>query len=327
MKKILVLGGTGFVGRHVCEKLARLSYRVTVPTRRRENVKPIQHLPLLDVIEADIHDPAILTRLVAGHDAVINLVAILHGNAAAFERTHVALPRALAQACAQAGVKRVVHVSALGAALDAPSMYQRSKAQGENVLQEVLQAAGIDLTILRPSVIFGAEDKFLNLFAKLQQFFPVMPLAGAATRFQPVWVEDVAQAIVNSLHSLENGSDKSISPVYEACGPDVFTLKQLVHLAGVWAGINHGRGRPVLALPMALGQLQAAFMRLLPGEPLLSRDNLDSMRVDNVASGKLPGLMALGVTPSALATIAPSYLGKHSRGAHLLVMRKTAGRF
>ncbi len=323
MKKILVLGGTGFVGRHVCEKLARLSYRITVPTRRRENAKPIQHLPLLDVMEADIHDPAVLTRLVAGHDAVVNLVAILHGDAAAFERVHVALPRALAQACVQTGVKRVVHVSALGAALDAPSMYQRSKAQGE----AVLQAAGLDLTILRPSVMFGVEDKFLNLFAKLQKVFLVMPLAGATTRFQPVWVEDVAQAIVNSLHSLDHGVGKTTSPVYEACGPDVFTLKQLAQLAGVWAGINHGRGRPVLALPMALGQLQAAVMRLLPGEPLLSRDNLDSMRVDNIASGKLPGLDALNVTPTPLAAIAPMYLGRNGAGAHLLAMRKTAGRF
>lgn len=322
MKKILVLGGTGFLGRHICEKLTRLSYRVTVPTRRSENAKPIQHLPLLDVIEADVHDPAALAQLVAGHDAVINLVAILHGNAAAFERTHVALPKLLAQVCVQAGVQRLVHVSALGAALDAPSMYQRSKAQGE----AVLQAAGLDLTILRPSVMFGAEDKFLNLFVKLQKIFPVMPLAGAATRFQPVWVEDVAQAMVNSLRRLDQGADKPRSAVYEAYGPDVFTLKQLVQLAGAWAGIRHGRGRPVLALPMALGKLQAALMRLLPGEPLLSRDNLDSMQVDNVASGQLPGLAGLGVTPSALAAVAPLYLGQQSAAAHLLALRKAAGR-
>lgn len=322
MKKILVLGGTGFVGRQLCEKLVRLPYCVTVPTRRWESAKPILHLPLLDVLEADIHDPAALARLVAGHDAVVNLVAILHGDAAAFERTHVKLLQSLAQACVQAGVKRVVHISALGAALDAPSMYQRSKARGE----AVLQAAGLDLTIFRPSVMFGEEDKFLNLFAKLQKVFPIMPLAGAATRFQPVWVEDVAQAIVNSLHSLDNGAGKTNSPVYEACGPDVYTLKQLVHLAGVWAGINHGRGRPVLALPRLLGQWQAAAMRLLPGEPMLSRDNLDSMRVDNVASGKLPGLEALGVTPTALAAIAPMYLGHGGAAAHLLALRKAAGR-
>ena len=319
MKKILVLGGTGFVGRHVCEKLSRLSYRITVPTRRRENAKHIQHLPRLDVMEANIHDHAALIRLVAEHDAVINLVAILHGNAAGFERAHVTLPRSLAQACNEVGVKRVIHVSALGAALDAPSMYQRSKAQGE----AVLQAAGLDLTILRPSVIFGAEDKFLNLFASLQKVFPVMPLAGSATRFQPVWVEDVAQAIVNSLQA----SASYMPAIVEACGPDVFTLKELVQLSARVAGVNHGQGRPVLALPRSLGLLQAGLMRFLPGEPMLSRDNLDSMRVDNVASGKLPGLSALDVAPSALAAIALLYLGKQTTEAHLLAMRKTAGRF
>ena len=319
MKKILVLGGTGFVGRHVCEKLTRLSCAVTVPTRRRENAKLVQHLPRLDVLEADIHDPATLARLVAGHDAVINLVAILHGEEAAFERAHVALPASLARACMLAGVKRVVHVSALGAALDAPSMYQRSKARGE----AALLAAGLDLTILRPSVIFGADDKFLNLFASLQKVFPVMPLAGSATRFQPVWVEDVAQAIVNSV--VQNV--QTVPAIAEACGPDVFTLKELVQLAARTAGINHGQGRPVLALSMGLGRVQAAAMRLLPGEPMLSRDNLDSMQVDNVASGKLPGLTALQVTPTALAAIAPLYLGKQSTAAHLLALRKTSGRF
>ncbi|MEO6292099.1 MAG: complex I NDUFA9 subunit family protein, partial [Burkholderiaceae bacterium] len=313
MKKILVLGGTGFVGRHVCEKLTRLSYCVTVPTRRRENAKLVQHLPRLDVLEANIHDPATLARLVAGHDAVINLVAILHGDDAAFERTHVALPTALARACTQTEVKRVVHVSALGAALDAPSMYQRSKARGE----AALQVAGLDLTLLRPSVIFGADDKFLNMFAALQKVFPVMPLAGSATRFQPVWVEDVAQAIVNSVsHPVQ-----TVPALAEACGPDVFTLKELVQLAARCSGINRGQGRPVLALPMALGRVQAAVMRLLPGEPMLSRDNLDSMQVDNVASGKLPGLTALHVTPTALAAIAPLYLGKQSTAAHLLALR------
>ena len=326
MKKILVLGGTGFVGRHVCEKLSRLNDRITVPTRRRINAQSVQHLPMLDVIEADIHDPAALAALVAGHDAVVNLVAVLHGDEAAFERAHVTLPQKLAAACRQAGVNRIVHVSALGAALDAPSMYQRSKARGEAVLQD----AGLDLTILRPSVIFGADDKFLNLFAKLQSVFPVMPLAGAATRFQPVWVEDVAQAVVNCLHDFDNfdvGFDQSRSTIFEACGPEVFTLKELVQLSAIAAGINRGRGRPVLALPPFLGKLQALAMRLLPGEPLISQDNLDSMQVDNVASGKLPGLNALGVTPSALAAIVPNYLGNHSVLRQQLVMRKTAGRF
>jgi uncharacterized protein YbjT (DUF2867 family) len=319
LNNVLVLGGTGFVGRHVCEKLARLNIRTTVPTRRRINAKNVQSLPMLDVLEVNIHDPAALAALVAGHDAVVNLIAILHGDEAAFERAHVEFPQKLAAACQQTGVKRVVHVSALGAALDGPSMYQRSKARGE----AALQAAGLDLTILRPSVIFGTDDKFLNLFAKLQKVFPVMPLAGAATKFQPVWVEDVAQAVVNSLGmkaSPENG-------IIEACGPDICTLKELVQLSAVAAGVNHGRGRPVLALSPFLGKLQALAMRLLPGEPLISQDNLDSMKVDNIGSGKLPNLQTLGITPSALAAIVPSYLGNRSAIRQQLGFRKTAGRF
>jgi NADH dehydrogenase len=319
LQKVLVLGGTGFVGRHVCEKLTRQNIHVTVPTRRRSNAQHVQSLPMLDVLEANIHDPAALAALVAGHDAVVNLIAILHGDEASFERAHVDLPKKLATACQQTGVKRVVHISALGAAADGPSMYQRSKARGE----AVLQAAELDLTVLRPSVIFGADDKFLNLFAKLQSVFPVMPLAGAATKFQPVWVEDVAQAVVNSLSQTKASQNQ----VIEACGPDVLTLKELVQLSAIAAGISNSRGRPVLALPPFLGKLQALAMRMLPGEPLISQDNLDSMKVDNVGTGKLPNLQTLSIAPSSLAAIVPTYLGNSSTLRQQLAFRKTAGRF
>lgn len=309
MKKVLLLGGTGFVGRHVCEKLARLDWRITVPTRRANQAQHLQHLPRLEVVAADVHDEATLAQLISGHDAVVNLVAILHGTAAAFERTHVELPAKLARARLATGAKRLVHISALGAepaaAETAPSLYLRSKSRGEAVLQTAA-ADGLQLTVLRPSVIFGADDQFLNLFARLQRVFPVMPLAGAQARFQPVWVEDVAQAIV---HCLQNPA--SIGQTYEACGPDIFTLKQLVQLAGRYSGLRHAR--PVIPLPMTLGRLQAGLMELLPGQPLMSRDNLDSMRIDNVASGRLPGLAALGITPAALGAIAPGYLGQNDR--------------
>jgi uncharacterized protein YbjT (DUF2867 family) len=318
MQKILVLGGTGFVGRHVCEKLVQLQWRVTLPTRRVENAKHLQMLPFLNVLPADVHDEAALAKLVAGHDAVVNLVAILHGDEAAFNRAHVELPQKLARACTQAGVKRVVHVSALGAALDAPSMYQRSKARGE----QVLKSAQLDLTVLRPSVVFGADDKFLNVFAKLQRVFPFVPLAGAATRFQPVWVEDVASAITSCLQD-----SASIDKTYDLCGPEVFTLKELVQLAAQLSGINHGRGRPVFGLPTALGRLQAALMSLAPGEPLMSRDNLDSMAVDNVTDGKLPGLQALGIAPASLLAIGPDYLGGRGKYRTLQALRRAgAGR-
>lgn len=329
MKKILILGGTGFVGRHVCEKLTQLQWRVTVPTRHEASARHIQMLPALDVVQADVHDEAALTRLVAGHDAVVNLIAILHGSQEAFQRTHVQLPEKLARACAASGVRRLVHVSALGADMRnpdvAPSLYLRSKGHGEVALHE----AALELTVLRPSVMFGADDRFLNTFAHLQKIFPVIPLAASHALFQPVWVEDVASAIVYCLQDAHTHA--TVGQTFEACGPGVFTLRQLVELAGRMSGINEGRGRLVIPLPAALGRLQARLMELAPGEPLMSRDNLDSMRTPNIASGNLPGLEALGITPAALEAVAPTYLGPLSGGwglrSHLTLKRKTSGRF
>jgi NADH dehydrogenase len=222
-------------------------------------------------------------------------VAILHGSDAAFEKVHVALPRRIAQACRVAGVRRVVHVSALGVGDDGPSLYLRSKAQGE----AVLRSAGLDLTILRPSVMFGAEDRFMNLFARLQKFAPFVPLANARAQFQPVWVQDVASAIVACLDN-----PATAGKVFECAGPEVFTLGELVKLAGRWAGHE----RPVMPLPAPVGRLQAALMELLPGEPLMSRDNLDSMRLPNISSGRLPSLYDLGIHATPLGSVAPRYL-------------------
>ena len=318
MKRILVLGGSGFIGRHVCEKAGQLNCRVTVPTRRMINARTVAPLPWVDVIEADIHDEAQLARLVRGHDAVVNLVAILHGDAAAFDHAHVTLVQKLVRVCQDAAVTQLVHVSALGAAADAPSLYQRSKAQGE----AVLTGSKLALDILRPSVVFGAQDRFLNMFARLQSVLPFLPLAGAATRFQPVWVQDVAQAVVNCLRPANPLKPVAANgPVFEACGPEVFTLRELAQLAGRWSG----NARPVMALPDTLARLQATLMEWMPGEPILSRDNLASLRVDNVASGALPGLPELGVTPASLSAIAPAYL-RPGMSDPLLTMRRLSGR-
>lgn len=301
-QRIAVLGGSGFVGRSVCERLVRrkggAGGAIVVPTRRARQGDCVRALPTLEVIVADLHDDAALRRVLSGCDAVANLIGILHGNAAAFERAHVELPRRLAAACADAGIRRMVHVSALGADVAAPSMYLRSKAAGETVLH----AATLDLTVMRPSVIFGAQDHFLNLFAKLQAVLPFVTLAGSEARFQPVWVEDVAEAIVRSLDA-----PTSSGLTIECTGPEVLTLRELVRLAGQWSG--HPRPLLPLPLPRPLGRLQAWLLEWLPGEPLLSRDNLDSMRVANIASGNLPRLAALGIQPASLAQIAPAYLG------------------
>ena len=317
MNNILVLGGSGFVGRSLCERLVERSGgaggRIVVPSRRPARAKHIQLLPTVQVVPADVFDERQLAQLVSGCDAVVNLVAILHGSEAEFQRAHVELPRKLAAACNANGVRRLVHVSALGASASAPSRYQRSKAAGE----AVLAAAGLELTLLRPSVIFGEHDSFLNLFAALQAVFPVMPLAGAESRFQPVWVEDVAAAIVRCLDD-----ETSIGLSLECTGPRVYTLRHLVRLAGLWS--HHVR--PVIGLPAALGRLQAAAMELLPGVPLMSRDNIDSMRVNNVASGQLPGLERLRIVPAALESVMPVVLGRADGPARLEPWRARAGR-
>ena len=299
MNNILILGGSGFVGRSVCDKLVERSGgaggQIVVPSRRPARARHLQLLPTLRVVAADVHSATQLHQLLQGVDAVINLVAILHGSAAEFARVHVELPRKLADACHAAGVRRLVHVSALGVSDAAPSRYLRSKAAGE----AVLKAANLDLTILRPSVIFGEHDHFTNLFATLQAVAPFVPLAGARARFQPVWVQDIAAAIVRCLDQAS-----SIGQTYECAGPDVYTLRQIVEMVGRWSG----HVRPVFGLPDMIGRIQAALLELLPGTPLMSRDNLASMRVPNVATGSLPGLQALGISAASLASVAPGYL-------------------
>lgn len=310
--RVLILGGTGFLGRHVCEKLTRIGCRMTVITRRASQAAAIQSMPKVRVLEGDVYNQAFLAQCMAQHDVVINLIAILHGSEAAFDKAHVQLPKIIAAACQQSGVKRLIHISALGANAQGPSLYQRSKAQGESVLQQ----AGLDLTILQPSVIFGAEDKFLNLFAQLQQIAPVVPLAGASTRFQPVWVEDVASAVAHCvLHNKTSGQ------TYEICGPDTMTLKELVQKSGQWAGVQGGKGRWVFGIPHTVAWLQALLMELAPGQPLMSRDNLRSMQVDNIASGKALELKDMNIQASSVASVAPTYLGHSGACAKLDALR------
>ena len=305
MSNILILGGTGFVGRHLCEQLQRAGHRMTVPTRTLKTAAPIQHLPGVTVQVTDIHQPDNLARLVAGHDVVINLVAILHGNAKAFHRVHVTLVESLIAACQAAGVQRVVHLSALGAHADSTSLYQQTKAQAE----ALLNASSLDVTVLRPSVIFGADDRFLNLFARMQRMLPVLPLAGADCKFQPVWVEDVAKAVVQTLRQ-----PSTAGQTLELAGPRVYSLRQLVEMAGQAVGSPS----KVIGLPVGLAYFQALFMEMLPGVPLLSTDNISAMETDNVASPAELGAATfanLGIHPAALEEVVPTYL--HARAGSL----------
>lgn len=301
-RSILVIGGSGFIGSHLIAKLNDPGWRITVPTRR---VMHAQHLLLLpsveDVIEANVHDDATLCRLVQGNDTVINLVGILHGKSISktsygpeFARAHVELPRRIVAACAELGVRRYLHMSALGADSKGPSMYLRSKGDGEAA---AFSDPRVHTTVFRPSVVFGDNDHFLNFFASLQRFLPVMLIGAAEAKFQPVYVEDVAQAFVAALHD-----DHMAGKCYELAGPQVYTLRELVRLAGEFSG----HPKPVIGLPPRLARLQAWLLEHLPGEPLMSRDNLDSMQVDNVAHG--PIAPELGIVPTALEAVAPYYL-------------------
>jgi NADH dehydrogenase len=315
---VAVLGGTGFIGSHLVARLAQQGTRVLVATRHFVNGNDLRVLPGVDVVEADIHDDGALRRLVEGCDAVINLVGVLHSRPGMpygpeFRRAHVELPRRVADACAVTGVPRYLHMSALGASRNGPSMYQRSKADGELAARSRAELAA---TIFRPSVVFGPGDHFLTMFARLQRHFPVIPLACAEARFQPVYVGDVAEAFACAL-----AEPRTRHQVYQLGGPQVYSLGELVRLAGYYAGCR----RLVIPLPRALARIQARLFELLPGEPVIDRDNLDSMKVPNVLDPNDEALTAeaLGIKLTALEAVAPHYLTPFDR---LDQFRARAGR-
>jgi uncharacterized protein YbjT (DUF2867 family) len=293
LNNICVIGGSGFVGRHVLHLLSADGLNVTVPTRRRERAKGLILLPTVDVVEADVHDPAALAQLTRGMDAVINLVGMLH-DTRSFEQAHVELPRKVIAACHANGVRRYLHMSALGADVDGPSKYQRSKGAAE----ALVRASDLDWTLFRASVIFGRDDNFLNLFALLLKLAPVMFLPSPNARFQPVFVEDVAAAIVHSL-----SDPAACGKSYDLCGPKVYRLRELVALVG---GIS-GHRRPIVGLNDTLSYLQALAMELLPVK-LMTRDNYCSMKIDSVSSQPFP----FGLKPAAIEAVVPTYLGSDS---------------
>ncbi|MGE5467170.1 MAG: complex I NDUFA9 subunit family protein [Ignavibacteria bacterium] len=296
---VLLIGGSGFVGTHLAERLYRDGHSVHVPTRRYEAAKHLLVLPTVTIEEADIHDEGRLERLVAGRDAVINLVGVLRGGNGhpygdGFARAHVELPKKIARCAQRAGVRRLLHMSALQADARGPSGYLRSKAAGEAAAFAVAPPTAV--TVFRPSVIFGRGDSFLTLFAGLLRHFPLIPLACPEARFQPVWVEDVAAAFAASL-----SREESHGQGYDLCGPHRYTLRELV----AYAGRVSGHPRPILGLPDAAAWLQATAMEFLPNGPL-SRDNLRSMRVPSVCEGGCT--LPFGLTATPLEAVAPSYL-------------------
>ena len=278
MKKVCILGGGGFVGHHIASKLVAQGKQVCIPSRRRERVKDLLCLPTAEVVEADIHNSAALTKLFRDADAVINLVGILHGSRRDFEQAHVELPGKVVEACRTAGVHRLLHMSALGADTESRSVYQQTKARGE-ALVLAAQSEDLAVTVFRPSVIFGPGDSFLMMFAQMLRLAPVMPLAGAFARFQPVYVGDVAQAYTESL---ENPT--TFGQAYNLCGPKAYSLEELVRLTAETLGLK----RTLIPLSKGSTYLMATLMELKPGRKLMTRDNYYAMLTDNVCPEGFP---------------------------------------
>jgi len=309
--RVLVVGGSGFVGRYVVPKLSAAGHFVVVLTRKRWRARHLWPLPTVQVVEGDPYDAPTLARHVRSMTAVINLAGILHARGReTFARVHVDLPRQIVAAARNAGVTRIVHMSALAASDAAPSAYLRSKGAGEAVVAD----SGLDWTIFRPSVIFGREDTFLNLFASLTRLLPVIPLASAGARFQPVYVGDVATCFVDALTDNE-----TIGRRYDLCGPNVYTLEQLVR----YVAETSGRPRPIVPIGPGLASLQASVLERLPGS-LLTRDNLASMQVDNVCDAGFPE--RFGITPAALEAVAPEYLAPRALQTRFDIFRAHGGR-
>jgi NADH dehydrogenase len=313
IQSVCIIGGAGFVGHSVADHAVARGLRVRVVTRSAPRARNLLVLPTLEVMVADPHDEKALERAFDDMDAVVNLAGILHeGGRATFDRVHSELPRKIVKACHASGVQQLLHMSSLGAGPAAPSRYQRSKAAGEAVVREA--GAPLAWTIFRPSVIFGERDHFLNLFASLVRVFPVVPLGAARARFQPVWVEDVARAFVGSL-----GGDEAAGRTIALCGPRAYTLAELVEFVAT----TLGRHPKIVPLPDAAAALQAFALEHLPGK-LMTRDNLASMRVDNVCADPWPP--ELGFQPSSLEAVVPEYLADTTSRSKYPRYRHFAGR-
>jgi NADH dehydrogenase len=309
--KVVIVGGTGFVGRHLVCRLAGAGWHPVVVTRRRERGQPLLPLPTVDVVEADAGDVQALAGVAQGAAAIVNLAGIINESGGkTFAHAHVEITRSVIAACRAAGVQRLLQMSALHADTAGPSRYQRSKGEAEALVAE----SGLAWTIFQPSVIFGPDDSFLNLFARLLRMMPVLALAAPHARFQPVYVGDVADCFVRAL-----GDDATIGQRYPLCGPEVYTLLELVRYVGDTAE----SARPIMTLGPMLSKLQAWVLEHLPGK-LMSRDNLASMQKDSVCGCAFPA--NFGIVPTALEAVAPTWLAPAAAKSHYDGYRARSGR-
>ena len=303
--RVAILGGAGFIGRYIVKRLAERGDVVAVGGRDAASARYLRlkgEVGQVGLFNLSIDDESLLPAFVAGNDAVINLVGILHESGRQrFETLHHVGPARLARLAREAGVERFVHISALGADPRSPSIYARTKAAGEGAVRDAFPTA----TILRPSVVFGPEDQFFNRLATMAMISPVIPLIGGGeTRFQPVYVGDVAEAAVRVIDD-----STTAGRTYELGGPKVYTMRELTEL--LLAEIH--RKRLLVNLPFGLAGLQARLLSLLP-EPPLTPDQVEMLKRDNVVGAGALTLEALGITPTAVEAILPTYIDRFRKG-------------
>ena len=304
---ICVLGGTGFIGTRLAARSVTAGHRVTVLSRNREQHKHLRVLPGLELENCNVYDPAALSEHFRGRDVVVNLIGILNERGfggGGFRRTHTELTRGALQAARSAGVTRFVQLSSLGAAVDAPSHYLRSKGEAERIIQS--DAGAVDWTILKPSVIYGPGDSFLNRFSALLGALPfVFPLARPKALLQPVFVDDVVEAVQRCLHG-----GATSRQIFELGGPQRYTLREIV----AFVALITGRRRVIIGLPDFVARLQAMVMDFVPGKPF-SSDNFRSLSIDSVCRDD--GFARLGIKPQSMLGAARQYLGPYEDNARL----------
>jgi uncharacterized protein YbjT (DUF2867 family) len=309
---ILILGGSGFVGGHLCRRLSRAGHRITVATRHAPTARRLKVVPRLTVRSLDPYDVDALSAALEGHDALINLVGILNERGfggAGFQRAHVTLVEAAIEACRRAGVARFVHMSALNAG-QGESHYLKTRGRAE----ELVRASGLDWTMFRPTTIFGPDDSFLNRFAGLLAISPMLPLARPSARFAPVWIGDVVEAFARALAQTD-----SFGQTYELCGSEIWRLDELVR----WVAKQRGMKRLVIGLPDPLGALQGRVFDFVPGKPF-SSDNFKSLKVDSVCTDN--GLARLGIAPWGMAEKAVEWIADSGRQSRYRRFRQRARR-
>ncbi|KRA65773.1 3-beta hydroxysteroid dehydrogenase [Caulobacter sp. Root655] len=307
---VTVFGGSGFVGGQVVRALARAGYRVRVAVRQPNlayKMRMLGDVGQIEVVQANVRNAPSVARALDGAEAAINLVGVLwETGRQKFQALHAMGARTVAEQAKAAGVKRLVHISALGADLESPSKYARTKAMGEAAVREAFPGA----VILRPSVVFGADDKFFNKFGEMAGLFPALPLIGGGeTKFQPVFVGDVAQVVAKAV-----ASPSAEGLTYELGGPTVYSFKALLEMILR----ETGRNRLLVPLPWfaasLIGKLGDVFAAVVPLAPPLTSDQVESLKADNVAGNGLPGLVEAGVVPTAVEAIVPSYLYRYRKG-------------